>query len=91
MHNVDSVIRRQLAIGVAEAFKCAEAAEIEVGKETGVVGPGRFYQHDIQRALAILCQIAGDGGTACTAANHDDAGAGLGHDHGGGECGCQRG
>ena len=79
VHDVDPVIRGQIAVAVPDGRVFAEAADVEVREEARVVGAARLHERHVHGALRILGDVA-RGRRAARAAAHDhDAGAPLGH------------
>ena len=73
VHDVDPVLRGKVAVAVSDRGEVAEAADVEVREEARVVGSGRLDEGHVHRALGVLRDVAGRGGPACAAPDHDDA------------------
>ena len=78
VHHVDPVICGQRAVAVPDRRPVAEAADIEVREEAGVVGAARFHERYIHSTLRILGDVARSRCTARAAAHDHDARAALG-------------
>ena len=71
MHNVDAVLRRQLAVGMGKAVQFPESAQIQVREKAGIIAAAGFDQRDVDLSGAVLGDVARGGCPACPAA-HDN-------------------
>ena len=69
MHDVHAIFGGQRVVAVSDGRIVAETAEIEVGKEAGVIALRALDQGDVDRPLAVLGEIARQGGAPRSAAD----------------------